>query len=183
MSGTNVFASHKQARLRGILAGVRTHDCVFISHKREDAAMARAVADALTDFDIDVWLDLDELGFPEPSTTEEHLRLTLAIEAGMNASSHLLALITRNTKGSWWVPFEIGSCRAKRKPLAFLLHKEVREIPSYFAVGTGLQNKHDFYDWAKALSSRKVEVDRRAVLATLSVSPLDQYIELILERR
>ena len=182
MSGTNVFESHKQSRLRGTTI-VRVRKCVFISHKREDAAMARAVADALTEFEIDVWLDLDELGFPEPASKQQHLRLTLAIEAGLNSSSHLLALITENTKGSWWVPFEIGTCRAKNKPLAFLLHKEVREIPSYFAVGAGLENKHDFYDWAKTLSDNRANIESRAMIATLSKSSLDQYVELILNRQ
>jgi TIR domain-containing protein len=182
LPGINVFAHYKQGQVRGVVAGVRLQECVFISHKREDAGMARAVADSLTDFDIDVWLDLDELGFPEPTSKQEHVRLTLAIEAGLNASSHLLALITKNTTGSWWVPFEIGTCRAKKKPLAFLLHKEVRDIPSYFSVGAGLETKHDFYDWAKALSSRKSDIENRAAIATLSTSPLDQYVDLILKR-
>jgi hypothetical protein len=182
MPGKNVFASHKQSRLRGTTS-VPVRECVFVSHKREDEGMARAVADALTAFEIDVWLDLDELGFPEPASKQEHQRLTLAIEAGLNASSHLLALITENTKGSWWVPFEIGTCRAKNKPLAFLLHAEVREIPSYFSVGTGLENKHDFYDWAKTLTHHRADIDNRAAVATLSKSSLDQYVELILTRK
>lgn len=178
MPGTNVFA-RRQAQVRGSTPDVRLNNCVFISHKREDSGMAHAVAEALTDFDIDVWLDLQELGFPEPNSKEEHLRLTAAIEEGLNASSHLLALITTNTKGSWWVPFEIGVCRSRRKPLAFLLHKDVRDIPSYFAVGTGLLNKYDLYDWASDLSSRKLDVKQRARLAALTPSSLDHYVELI----
>ncbi len=146
--------------------------------------MARTVADALMDLDINVWLDLDELGFSEPRTDEEHLRLTHTIEAGLKASTHLLALITPSTKGSWWVPFEIGSCRARGKPLAFLLHKEVKYLPSFMKLGISLENKHEFYDWAKELSrSRGASLANKAVLATLQIDNLDRYVELIRTRR
>jgi TIR domain len=184
MPGSNLFAAQKYAKSLGERPPVFIGNCVFVSHKREDSEMARSVADALIDLDINVWLDLDELGFSEPKTDEEHIRLTHAIEAGLKASTHMLALITPNTKGSWWVPFEIGMCRAREKPLAFLLHKEVSNLPSFMKLGTALENKHEFYDWAKELSrSRGAALYNKAAIATLQNCNLDRYIELIRTRR
>jgi len=184
MPGSNLYVYRKhQAAFRSALPVVYLRNCVFISHKREDSEMAQEVADALTSFDINVWLDLTELGFDEPSTDEEHIRLTHAIEAGLRNSTHLLALITPNTQGSWWVPFEIGSSRAMSKKLAFLLHRDVRQTPSYFALGHGIETKHQLFDWAEEISPTDGRNVNRAALASLRASPLDKFVELILERK
>jgi hypothetical protein len=113
--------------------------------------MASAVAAALTEIDVDFWLDDRELGQSPPKSRAEHVRLTEAIETGLQRSTHLLAVITLLTEKSWWVPFEIGSCRALRKGLAFLIHRDVQELPSYMAVGRELADQQALYQWAQQL--------------------------------
>ena len=149
MSGKNRFAPGIRAPLgreSGSLSGAPVGTCVFISHKREDSALAEAAAEVLMAMNIDAWLDLNELAASAPSNATEHLRLTEAIETGLQNSSHLLALITQKTKSSWWVPFEIGSSRALRKEIAFLLHRDVPDLPSYCVVGEWLVDQHSFYE-------------------------------------
>lgn len=181
MSGINRFFSSRATGTAKASASrvVRLGDCVFISHKREDSAMARSVADALKDMEVDIWLDLDELSAAQPQTEEEHLRLTKAIERGLNNSTHLLALITPRTKGSWWVPFEIGSCRGRSKPLAFLLHKDVSELPSYFKLGEGLKDKYSLLGWARKLSRRKEVAELQAAVELASEKRLDPYLKMV----
>lgn len=137
--------------------------------------MARDVADALRALNVDVWLDVDELDRPEPRTASEEVGLTAAIEAGLRNSSHLLALITPRTRGSWWVPFEIGSCRALARDLAFLVHKSVRDTPSYFKLGDHLGNQQQFLAWAKKLSPSPASASVTAT-AELAGTRLDPYL-------
>lgn len=162
---------------------VYLRNCVFVSHKREDSNMARDIADVLRDFDVDVWLDLDELDATEPTTDEEHLKLTHSIEQGLANSTHLLALITAKTKGSWWVPFEIGSCRARSKELAFLFHKDVRDLPSYLKLGHSIIDKHDFLSWAEKLSRKSETMEAKAAAALTKDSRLDPYLNMFDIRR
>jgi hypothetical protein len=138
--------------------------------------MAEAVANNLIDMNIDVWLDLNEPLAAQPTTPTEHLQLTVAIETGLQSSTHLLALITPRTKGSWWVPFEIGSCRALRRGLAFLLHRDVPDLPSYVVVGEWLIDKEALFSWAEKLSSVPGTVSIRAMRQMEGSSNLDKYL-------
>ena len=76
---------------------------VFISHRTADDVLARRVYDRLTrEHQIRYYLDdLDK----EAHRTS---RITALIVDRLTSCSNLLALLTRNTKGSWWVPFKVG---------------------------------------------------------------------------
>ena len=87
---------------------------IFISHQKSDSANAESLARRLQTFhNLDTYLDVidsrlaragEELG--------EYLRRQLG------ACSHLLAVVSSSTKGSWWVPWEIGVASEKDYPLA-----------------------------------------------------------------
>jgi len=75
----------------------------FISHKAEDAEKAQRISLYLQRQGIAFYLDLLDDGlFGGGEILTNHLRSKL------NECTHLLAIITNNTKFSWWVPFEIG---------------------------------------------------------------------------
>ena len=79
---------------------------VFISHRTADDAKAQALAQRLmTRHNIKCYLDHFD---PQARTTRE---ITDLIVGRINICTHLLALITNATVGSWWVPFEIGVAR------------------------------------------------------------------------
>ena len=159
-----------------LLAAAPSTPCIFISHKREDSEMAKVVASNLIEMNVDVWLDDLERLPEQPSTPAEHLKLTEAIETGLQSSTHLLALVTPHTKGSWWVPFEIGSCRALRRGLAFLLHRDVSDIPSYMVVGESLVDKEALFAWAEKLSLRPGTVSVRAMCQMRQSANLDKFV-------
>lgn len=138
--------------------------------------MAVAVAQLLVEMNLDVWLDLHELNRPEPSSEAEHLALTHAIETGLQSSTHLIALVTPQTQGSWWVPFEIGSCRALRKGLAFLLHRDVANPPSYMIAGERLADKRALCEWAEAIAAKPDTVSVLALRQISKTSGIDKFI-------
>ena len=79
---------------------------VFISHRTADDAKAQALAQRLqTKHNIRCYLDHFD---PEAKTTRE---ITDLIVSRINICTHLMALVTDSTVGSWWVPFEIGVAR------------------------------------------------------------------------
>lgn len=75
---------------------------VFISYRHTDRNTAFAIARKLYTNNISYYLDIiDE----ESKSTHD---ITEVITKNIKKSTHLIAVISSNTVGSWWVPFEIG---------------------------------------------------------------------------
>jgi len=76
---------------------------VFISYRANDREVALKIAKKLQLNNIDFYLDvIDEESVNNTSN------ITEAITKNIKRCTHLIAIISPNTKGSWWVPFEIG---------------------------------------------------------------------------
>lgn len=147
--------------------------CVFISHKREDVAIAKEVGKALKELEIDIWLDIEDPATQAAAGLSDDKKLAEAIEQGLLNSTHLLALLSVRTQGSWWVPYEIGSARGRAKELVFLVHQEVKNLPSYLVFGRKLLDQGDFYEWAGQISARRVMTEARVTLQkSASSNPL-----------
>jgi len=92
---------------------------VFVSHSHKDAAEAEALANEIaTSTAYDVWLDIwdPELTFINQSSLPEQrkaLLIALSVEMGLLNSTHLVALYTKNSEGSAWVPYEYGRVKPK----------------------------------------------------------------------
>jgi hypothetical protein len=86
---------------------------VFISHKREDAEQAGAVAAYLKQNGLNVYIDLIDvqLGKSGPDLAEY-------IRDQLEKCTQLLAVISARTQASWWVPWEIGVATEKERFLA-----------------------------------------------------------------
>jgi len=79
---------------------------VFISHRTADDAKAQALASRLLRrHNIKCYLDHFD---PQAGSTRE---ITNLIVSRIDLCTHLMALVTNATVGSWWVPFEIGVAR------------------------------------------------------------------------
>ena len=75
---------------------------VFISHRTLDDVLAKRIYDRLTRVhSIRCWLDNVYPAQPPDKITE-------VILTNINRCTHLLVVMTDNTEGSWWVPYEIG---------------------------------------------------------------------------
>lgn len=88
---------------------------LFISHRQIDDARARQVAAIARTAGFQVWLDAEDAnltGLAKSSalrTPDEIAQLTADyIETALLNSTHVIALITKNTPGSKWVPYEYG---------------------------------------------------------------------------
>ena len=83
---------------------------VFISHKQEDTTIAKACALRLKFSRIPTYLDVLDEKLADAEDITEHFLTQI------RRCTHLVAIVTSNTKGSWWVPFGIGAatCLEKR---------------------------------------------------------------------
>lgn len=112
--------------------------CVFISHKYEDLEAAREIAAYIQDSEIDVYLDDNDNGLQEAAENNDSEKIVRCIETALKSSTHILVLITENTRKSWWVPYETGYAKNGGKNIASLLLKNVDEFPDYLKIETML---------------------------------------------
>lgn len=76
---------------------------VFISYRAKDREVALQIAKKFREHGIEFYLDvIDEESINSTSN------ITEVITKNIKRCTHLIAIISPNTKGSWWVPFEIG---------------------------------------------------------------------------
>lgn len=69
-------------------------------------------------------------------------------------------LITKNTKGSWWVPYEIGGATGRKRECAHLVAADVTEVPSFIRIRKVLIDQYDLAGWAATLAGKtKTELD------------------------
>jgi hypothetical protein len=172
MEGRNLFES------RRIIFGSKFASAgprlgVFISHSRRDKAKARDVARALKASKIDHYFDENDEELQLADEQGDHLKVVQCIENGLKACSHLLGIITENTKDSWWVPYEIGSATGRSRDCAHLIDKEVSELPSYIKAAKVLANKEALREWLPSertktarVSSLLIELNRKLAVAS-----------------
>lgn len=87
---------------------------VFISHQQSDSQLASSVAHRLrTTHEIDCYLDV-----VDPNANHSGDALGEYLRDEMGKCTQLMAVVSTNTKGSWWVPWEIGIATEKDYPIA-----------------------------------------------------------------
>ena len=147
MDGRNLFESRVVKTLGAKFEGPHPRPGVFISHSRVDKEKARGVARALQASNVDYYFDEND---EEPQVADErddHLKVVQCIENGIKICSHLLGIVTENTKESWWVPYEIGSANGRGRVCAHLIDREVNRLPSYIRVAQVLTTRGDLRRW------------------------------------
>jgi len=96
---------------------------VFISHRHCDSSIAYQIAEELKKYRItpsiiDIKDDIDGI------------LITDIILHELNKCTHLIAVISDDTVGSWWVPFEIGiATQGDKRIVSF--DKSYEELPGY----------------------------------------------------
>ncbi|MCD5401358.1 toll/interleukin-1 receptor domain-containing protein [candidate division NPL-UPA2 bacterium] len=124
---------------------------VFISHKKEDSSNAAQIARYLEIHDeVSCYVDVldstlfsyggDDLG--------EYFRDKLG------ECTHLMAVVSENTKLSWWVPFEIGIASEKQYPISTFAI-QYTDLPQYLKKWPYLRNETDLDKYIRvALTTR-----------------------------
>lgn len=102
---------------------------VFISHRTADDALARQAASRLRYYHgIECYIDDIDQELKRAQGTSE---VTALIVRRLNLCTNLLAIVTANTEGSWWVPFEIGVARQAPRVITTLTNQEDYSLPEY----------------------------------------------------
>jgi hypothetical protein len=100
---------------------------VFLSHRTADDNIAQAIATRLMSHHR-IFCYIDNFD-PQTKTTTQ---VTSLILERINTCTHILALITNNTIGSWWVPFEVGVARQAQRRIASV-DKSTQTLPEYLS--------------------------------------------------
>lgn len=156
-----------RAKEHGIYEQVSLREsCVFISHKFEDLRAAKEIADCIMDAGIDVYLDDNDNGLQRAVNDYNSERIVECIENALMTSTHILVLVTENTRKSWWVPYEVGYAKKGTKEIASILMKEVDEFPDYLKIErtmTGYISFLEYIDDIKGLHSMFESLNESAV--------------------
>lgn len=128
--------------------------CIFISHKYEDLDAAREISEYIKDSDIDVYLDDNDDGLQEAVKNNDSEGIVRCIEKALQNSTHILILVTENTRESWWVPYETGYAKCKKKSIASLLLKHVNEFPDYLKIERTLEGYCDLSKYIKSIKNQ-----------------------------
>ena len=100
---------------------------VFISHRKADAQSALKVYAYLKSENIKSYVDeLDD-------ALQSANNITQVIMSRIKECTHMIAIMSVNTKGSWWVPFEIGvASEANRRISSY--KTDTITVPEYLEI-------------------------------------------------
>ena len=91
---------------------------VFISHQRRDKNLAVTISKLAKKMGFDYWLDVHDPALrlatlnPNPDPVQQLLIVAILVEMALLNCSHVLAIVTRHTAGSLWVPCEYGRVKS-----------------------------------------------------------------------
>lgn len=124
---------------------------IFMSHQRDDVEIAERLAVKLSGAGHPCYVDdMDPEVDGDSESLESYLRDVI------RRSKALLAVVSSNTVGSWWVPLEIGVALDREKHVGtFLVERVV--LPSYLWRWPVLRNVEEALRWADHLG--KVDAD------------------------
>jgi hypothetical protein len=109
---------------------------VFLSHRRADSGIAVTIDRKLKLAGIQTYLDVLD---PDVQNTEN---VTAKILVNLELCTHLMAILSATTAGSWWVPFEIGAATRGAKRISSYRISAVG-LPEYLKMWPVLSNDGD----------------------------------------
>ena len=98
---------------------------VFISYKHLDRNLALQIDERLKINGIKTYLDVLDA---ESQSTES---ITTVITKNITMCTHLIAVVSKETATSWWVPFEIGEATISAKRIASYRSSYSSTLPEY----------------------------------------------------
>lgn len=117
---------------------------IFISHQQADTILAASIAKRLWVYhSIDTYLDV-----VDPETSKKGDQLGEHIRDELGKCDQLLAVVSHATKGSWWVPWEIGVATEKDFPVATYAGDRT-PLPEYLMKWPYLQSQQDLDIYAQ----------------------------------
>ena len=140
---------------RGMRSAQVQHE-IFVSHQRQDVETARQLAVLLSRNGHPCYVDdLDPQVDGDSPELEGYLRQMIG------NSQALLAVVSRNTVASWWVPMEIGVALDREKHIGTYLVNRT-ELPSYLWRWPVMQSYGEAATWANHAKRSQPEAYHRA---------------------
>src|SRR4051812_31770195 len=105
--------------------------------------------------------------------------ITKSIEKGLEYSSHVICIVSKETVKSWWVPYEVGFGKRSKKPLSTLTLKNTVTIPSYLKITCLIRGTAGLNDYLLGLSKQNTTLNKSGSSFVISnnhsksVHPLD----------
>ena len=132
---------------------------VFVSHRRTDSELATHVANQVKRSGLDTYLDvIDDALLKDGPQLAERLLTRMA------RCQQLIAVVSAETSGSWWVPWEIGVGSEKGFRMASY-SLQVVDLPSYLEKWPSLHSDNDIATYCQLSNEAAAEVSRRERVA------------------
>ncbi|MGS2739037.1 toll/interleukin-1 receptor domain-containing protein [Sinomicrobium sp. M5D2P17] len=164
------FSEHIHWLLKSINSSeLNNRPCVFLSHKREDKAECRKIAEYLKQAEIDYYLDEEDTELQNAAQSGNPILITENIKKGIKNSTHMLVVVSEKTYKSQWVPFEVGyghsaildeNLKEDEKPdrlkLSILTLKDIseRSLPDYMQVGHIIRGTRSLNEYISKLNNK-----------------------------
>lgn len=129
-------------------SGSELNRCIFLSHASKDKIAVKRIGEYIKRAGIDIYLDENDADLQRASLLGDHDAVTSCIEKGIHNSTDIFCIVSEDTKGSWWVPYEVGYGKKAEVDLYTFLLKDVSHIPSYLEICNTIK---DIYDLNRAL--------------------------------
>lgn len=173
---------------------IKKRACVFLSHKKEDKAECRKIAEYLKNAEIDYYLDELDEELQVASNTQNPEKITEQIKKGIRESTHMLVIVSEKTYKSQWVPFEVGYGHAaildkdmvdenkqNKIKLSILTLKDIAEkdLPDYLQVGYIIRGTKSLNNYISKISNRIDEslIREKVIFSNTSMHhPLDNVL-------
>ena len=145
--GMNLAKSWGDSRWSGtvIMKAYTTHteeSEVFLSYWHADQSTALGLANDLDRQGRRVYVDVldDTLMLGQQD-------LDNALVTAISKSDTMIIIVSDETRGSWWVPWEIGVSTPSRKPKAMYKPQTYRPLPTYLDKLRRLRNASEANTW------------------------------------
>ena len=149
---------------------------VFISHRTADDQLARQVAFRLKNVHgIECYIDdIDAL----TTRTRGTAAISSLIVQRLNACTNLLAIVTPNTGGSWWVPFEIGVARQAPRVITSFTNLGDSSLPEYLLEWPRLRGEGAIDTFARMYKAQQGQLRQRVMEKTANFSERENAVDL-----
>lgn len=118
---------------------------IFISHQQRDTVKAVKVGHAIfTATQVPCYVDA-----LDPDLKGDSADLVTYIQEVIHQCRSLLAVVSTNTRNSWWVPLEIGVGLESRKYIGTYKADHI-ELPSYLWAWPTMKNDNEAIEWVCA---------------------------------
>jgi hypothetical protein len=154
--------------------------CIFISHQREDTEASEPIAKYLMEAGINVYFDKYDLTLTQVVQEGNPDKVTQRIRNGINESTHMICIVSKNTVKSYWVPFEVGY-GYDRIPLAVLTLKRIPDesLPDYMRTTNVIRGTLSLNEFIGKLlgQDRDTLAQRGAIKKHFESHPLDNVLD------